>query len=138
MPFMTSHTWGVPGVPLSFVMANSLDFSIYKMLLKMSFFDYNHIRLFMGVIQPFIDPLEGSGWLALIQSSGKIYQNAVASSITSSLMAIVDDSHNTMRVCPVPPSLMQSGLGDAEVRTRLLLYNRLGPIMLKNRIFSLI
>lgn len=114
LPFLSGHTFGVPGVPMIFVMSTSGDFLLFKSLSLFTFFDFNHVRLFMTFLQPYLDLVEGTGWLALSQSSSRVFASHVSSGVTSPLL-MTSSSDKDVTVCPLPPSLMQSGLGDVEV-----------------------
>lgn len=78
---------GVPGTPFALIMTRSLDFTGYDKLLLLNFYNNRNVRIFLAMAQMGWDSLEGSGVLATPVKE------------------------------PIPPILMQAGLGDAVVPT---------------------
>lgn len=78
---------GVPGTPLALVMTRSLDVLVYDKLLLMSFYNNRHVRIMLTLCQMGWDSVESSGLLAAPVSE------------------------------PIPPVLIQAGLGDPIVPT---------------------
>jgi len=78
---------GVPGTPFALIMTRSLDFAGYDKLLLLNFYNNRNVRIFLALAQMGWDSVEGSGALATPVKE------------------------------PIPPILMQAGLGDAVVPT---------------------
>lgn len=79
---------GSPGTPFAAVLTRSLDFYGYDILILFNFYNNRHVRLLLSLLQMGWDSVEVSGLLA----PRSAYQS-------------------------LPPTLLQTGLGDVEVPT---------------------